>query len=208
MIAPAFSGPISEILSMATTGRSFTRATISLRMTATKHFLKEFAERPPDREACRPGPLIDRRDDAALERVERVADHRRVMTNGPSRNPALVEVGQRGASGVLLAPPASLKNTAATGTAAAYSPELTPPCEPHTTNCPASSGCRCAIVSIITTRPRGCSSSTRRRISKPPFTPRERLRALPQKRGHAIGHLTDHDNPPELRRGGPISRLA
>ena len=31
---------------------------------------------------------------------------------------------------------------------------------------------------------------------------------LPQKRGHAIGHLTDHDDPPELRRGGPIGRLA
>jgi len=89
---------------MATTGRPFTTATVSLRMAATKHFAKGFAERPSDGEACCPSPLVERRDDAALERFERVADHRRVVTNGPSRNPALIEVGQRGASGVLLAP--------------------------------------------------------------------------------------------------------
>jgi hypothetical protein len=55
--------------------------------------------------------------------------------------------------------PASLKNTAANGTASANSPELRPPCEPEMTTAPSSPWSTLVIESTrITGRPLSCAT--------------------------------------------------
>jgi hypothetical protein len=58
-----------------------------------------------------------------------------------------------GDAGVVLAAPASSKNTAFRGTSSANSPELAPPWEAETTMAPASAGVTLVIESMMTMLP-------------------------------------------------------
>src|SRR5829696_10064876 len=94
---------MSEMLSITMTRRPCTIPTVSLRTAAPQHVADTLAQRPSHGEASGLCLRVHSRDDAGLERLERVADHGRMVRDGAGCDATFLEIRHGGASGLIFA---------------------------------------------------------------------------------------------------------